>query len=457
MKIAFMQLSSCWGCHQSLLNAHLGLLTALPELEIVYWPAVVDLKLDSLKDRKDGEIDVGFIEGIARTDHEVENLKLMRDKCKIISTFGTCACMGGIFGLAENFIKEELLRRKFIEAESITDENPKIPTVNVPKIVEKLKGADEIVKVDAYMLGCPPRTERLVSNILYFLGQKPFPMKESAFCNECNLNESGCLLDSGNLCFGPITSKGCTQRCTDKDNPCIGCLGPSKTVSPRIEKLKEYSNNLENLNSGNMRVLKEFFALFVNIPMLTSLIPVGPVLPEMPSSSEEIVTTIVKFLRDPQFPKNMKWLTDWHSLSSVCDTCSRIRGRVEMTRIKRDYEGLPNEEDCLIEQGYICLGPVTNAGCGAACIKVNAPCAGCYGPLKWGPPSIIKSPGRFAPSYFAETVIQNFNTSLTKEEMLSQIKDHNGIFERFKMAKNPFFKGGYKGKYIDQWWLEKKE
>ncbi|MFX0012709.1 MAG: hypothetical protein ACFE9R_20530, partial [Candidatus Hermodarchaeota archaeon] len=369
------------------MNAHLGLLKALPDLDIVFWPAVVDYKLDSLKARKNGEIDIGLVEGIAETEHEVELLKLMRDKCKIISTFGTCACMGGIFGLAEAFSKDELLQRKFVEAESITDESPKIPTVNVPKIVEKLKGADEIVKVDAYMLGCPPRTERLVSSILYLLGQKQFPQEELAYCNVCILNESECLLDSGILCFGPITSKGCFERCTDKGNPCVGCLGPSKTVAPRLEKLKEFSTNLENLNSGNMRVLKEFFGLFVNIPMLTSIIPVGPVLPEMPPVSEEIVKTIVKFLRDPQFPKNMNWLTDWHSHSSVCETCPRLRGRLSMTKVLRDYQGLPNEEDCLIEQGYVCLGPVTNAGCGAACIKVNAPCAGCYGPLKWGPPS----------------------------------------------------------------------
>ena len=77
VRVAFMQLSSCWGCHQSLLNAHLGLLPILPELEIVYWPAVVDFKHDSLKARPDGDIVVGFIEGVARTKADTENVKLM--------------------------------------------------------------------------------------------------------------------------------------------------------------------------------------------------------------------------------------------------------------------------------------------------------------------------------------------------------------------------------------------
>ena len=78
VKVAFMQLSSCWGCHQSLLNAHLGLLPILPALDIVYWPAVVDFKLESLVERPDGDVLVGFIEGVARTKKDTENVKLMR-------------------------------------------------------------------------------------------------------------------------------------------------------------------------------------------------------------------------------------------------------------------------------------------------------------------------------------------------------------------------------------------
>ncbi|MFX1590232.1 MAG: F420-nonreducing hydrogenase, partial [Promethearchaeota archaeon] len=84
IKVAFMQLSSCWGCHQSLLNAHLGLLPILPELDIVYWPAVVDFKHKSLESRPDGDILIGFIEGVARTKQDTTNVKLMRKKCKII-------------------------------------------------------------------------------------------------------------------------------------------------------------------------------------------------------------------------------------------------------------------------------------------------------------------------------------------------------------------------------------
>ena len=96
-KVAMMQLSSCWGCNQSLVDAHLTLLHVLPELEFVYWPAVVDFKHDSLVARPNGSIDVGFLEGMLRTKEDHANAKLMREKCKIIVAIGVCFSFGGIY------------------------------------------------------------------------------------------------------------------------------------------------------------------------------------------------------------------------------------------------------------------------------------------------------------------------------------------------------------------------
>ncbi len=434
VKVAFMQLSDCWGCHQSLLDASLGLLPVLPALEFVYWPAVVDFKLDSLKARETGSILVGFIEGAIRTKEDLEHVKLMREKCALIIAFGSCATYGNVAGLANQWDIETLKKRKFVEVESATNETPTIPTQHVPEFQDKIINVDEVINIDVYMAGCPPKTEQIISSIVFLLGQKPFPMNDLAYCNDCSIKDS-CLLDSGTLCFGPITSIGCSLKCTSNREPCVGCFGPAKIVDSRAEKLNSKAKNLGSISSGDKKTLYEFLTLFLNLPLMAGFDLAGDILkqikkrgtPEtplanLPSTTEEIASSVLGFLRDNP---------DFHEISNVCDTCPRIIGsKSTMTKVKRDYEGLPNMEDCLIEQGYICMGPVTKAGCGGLCIKVNAPCTGCYGQTKWG----VNQAERFA-----ETVIKGFNVNLSKEELLTQVKDHIGVFEKFTLASR---KGG---------------
>ncbi len=79
---------------------------------------------------------------------------------------------------------------------------------------------------------------------------------------------------------------------------------------------------------------------------------------------------------------------------SVCDTCPTIRtGKGEVKKVKRFLENAfydPNEPidkmRCLLEQGFMCMGPVTAAGCAIdgvpRCILARVPCRGCFGPVR---------------------------------------------------------------------------
>ncbi|MHA1525652.1 MAG: hypothetical protein ACTSQD_01370 [Promethearchaeota archaeon] len=435
VKVAFMQLSDCWGCHQSLLNLHLGLLPVLPALEIVYWPAVVDFKHDSLVARADGEIVVGFIEGSIRTKQDLENVKLMRQKSAIIVAFGSCACYGNVSGLANLWSIDECIDRKYNTVESKSSGIDGAPTENVPGFESKIVNVDKVISVDAYMAGCPPKPEAIFSAVGFLLGQKPFPMNDLAFCNDCSLNQSGCLLEAGKLCFGPITSIGCTMKCPNAGNPCVGCFGPAKTVASRASKLNDMTKNLGSASSGDTKSTYEFLTLFLNVPLMAGFDLAGDILKQvkktgtpttplanLPPDTEAIASNILGFLRDNR---------DFTEISTVCDTCDRIIGsNSTMTKVKRDYEGLPNMEDCLIEQGYICAGPITKAGCGALCVRVNSPCSGCYGQTVWG----VNQAERFA-----DTILKGFNVSLSKESLLAQVKDPDGTFEKFTVASR---KGG---------------
>ncbi|HET7010938.1 MAG TPA: hypothetical protein VFI11_09205 [Anaerolineales bacterium] len=66
--------------------------------------------------------------------------------------------------------------------------------------------------------------------------------------------------------------------------------------------------------------------------------------------------------------------------TTVCDECTRVRTEKKIKEFKRVWQVMPDETACLLEQGLVCCGLATRAGCGALCPKVNSPCIGCHGP-----------------------------------------------------------------------------
>jgi F420-non-reducing hydrogenase small subunit len=113
------------------------------------------------------------------------------------------------------------------------------------------------------------------------------------------------------------------------------------------------------------------------------------------------------------------------SSKTVCSHCDREVADKVPTSLKRDYEGLPTMDTCFLEQGYICLGPVTQAGCGTICPnKANAPCLGCY-----GPPVGVEDQG----SKFIST-LGSLCADRDPEEVMKMIKDPAGLFNRFTLA-----------------------
>ncbi|MCY3413432.1 MAG: oxidoreductase [Candidatus Heimdallarchaeota archaeon] len=65
-----------------------------------------------------------------------------------------------------------------------------------------------------------------------------------------------------------------------------------------------------------------------------------------------------------------------------CDTCSleKSGNKIAIKKFKRVIDFKPDPTKCLLEQGVICLGPVTRGGCGNLCTNAIMPCRGCYGP-----------------------------------------------------------------------------
>lgn len=110
-------------------------------------------------------------------------------------------------------------------------------------------------------------------------------------------------------------------------------------------------------------------------------------LPGCPPHPDYIAGTITALLKGdpPELPNK-----------SVCDTCpARREGKGTVKQIRRftqnaqfDPEKPLSEMRCLLEQGLLCMGSVTRAGCAGAhgdaprCISARVPCRGCFGPVK---------------------------------------------------------------------------
>ena len=127
-------------------------------------------------------------------------------------------------------------------------------------------------------------------------------------------------------------------------------------------------------------------------------------------------------------PPRGSWLT---SGKAVCDVCSRNpaaeslkRGTLEDVKTFAQSNGVVEEKGCLLQHGYVCLGPVTQGDCGAACPKVNVPCRGCGGPM----PGVTD---------FGAQAISAIGSILgdekTTEKMIQRYPDLAKIFYRYSL------------------------
>ncbi|HHE48009.1 MAG TPA: hypothetical protein ENL11_03640, partial [Candidatus Acetothermia bacterium] len=109
-KIAVYWTGSCGGCDVSFLEVGEAIVEVLSQVEIVFWPALVDGKRSDLEAMPAGYIDVALINGTIRTEENVEMVGLLREKSKLVVAYGACAHMGGVPSLANLFSREEVIR-----------------------------------------------------------------------------------------------------------------------------------------------------------------------------------------------------------------------------------------------------------------------------------------------------------------------------------------------------------
>jgi F420-non-reducing hydrogenase small subunit len=116
---------------------------------------------------------------------------------------------------------------------------------------------------------------------------------------------------------------------------------------------------------------------------------------------------------------------------ALCEECPREKTDKKITAMKRTFEGTPDTKRCLLEQGYLCMGPATREGCGTPCINANMPCTGCSGPA-----DDVTDQGAKMMSALTSVLALEGEENVSEENVLKMIRefpDPMGVFYKYTM------------------------
>jgi F420-non-reducing hydrogenase small subunit len=121
---------------------------------------------------------------------------------------------------------------------------------------------------------------------------------------------------------------------------------------------------------------------------------------------------------------------------TLCDECPREKPeKVIIDEIRSvDYTEL-DPEKCFLEQGILCFGPATRAGCDAKCIEANMPCRGCMGPTA----AVLDHGGSMLSAFASILKVSGAETEIPEEEiekLMAKLRDPLGTLYRFTLPKS---------------------
>jgi NAD-reducing hydrogenase small subunit len=146
LKLATVWLDGCSGCHMSLLDLDGALIPIVRKVDIVYGPLVDAQEFPE-------EVDVTLVEGAISTQEDVERLQHIRARSKMLVSLGDCAVTGNVAGMRNVFPVKKLLQRIYVDG---ADADPCIPHEGLPQLAKQARPAQDFVKVDICLPGCPP-------------------------------------------------------------------------------------------------------------------------------------------------------------------------------------------------------------------------------------------------------------------------------------------------------------
>ena len=181
--------------------------------------------------------------------------------------------------------------------------------------------------------------------------------------------------------------------------------------------------------NGKELTLPEFYD---HVHALNDIIDVDYYLPGCPPPPYSVMYAVSAVLENKLPPKGSTLAPN----RALCDSCKRNKSkpdRISIREIRRIHEVEADPDLCFLAQGIICLGPATRDGCGEACMNINIPCRGCFGPVE----GVEDSGAKFIPA-MASILDAESDEDITR--IVNQFVDPVGYLYRFSLPVSIFQK-----------------
>lgn len=213
-RVAVFDFTGCEGCQLQLANKEETLADFLGAIRIVSFREISSVD--------EGEYDIALVEGAITRSDEVERLRAIRARARVLVALGCCASHGGVVKLKNAC--DPLAANREVYGDNPQETLPARPI-------------KDFVTVDLEIPGCPvskTEVERIVQHLIWDI---PYTFPAYPVCLECKQRYTVCLFEHGKLCLGPITMGGCEAPCPAGGLGCWGCRGP--TADPNYAEFFE--------------------------------------------------------------------------------------------------------------------------------------------------------------------------------------------------------------------------
>src|SRR5512132_1126712 len=108
VRLATVWLDGCAGCHMSLLDMDEAILNVALRAEVVYGPLVDAQEFPKF-------VDVTLVEGGISSQEDLEKIRTIRQRSRLVVSLGDCAVAGNIAAMRNQTPTRKLLDRVYVE------------------------------------------------------------------------------------------------------------------------------------------------------------------------------------------------------------------------------------------------------------------------------------------------------------------------------------------------------